>query len=144
MGCLIAITWVDDCRYFGTADLVAEYEKVLLENCKCTLEGVAKEFVSIQINHNVEGRTLELTQEDYWVKAVERFKEFLPLTGPKKRLVPLSPADERLLIDPSEEEMAEASHLPYTSLLGVCQYPSAYTRLEMRYFMSILSRFRTK
>ncbi len=64
--------------------------------------------------------------------------------GPKERLVPLSPADERLLVDPSEEEMAEASHLPYTSLLGVCQYPSAYTRLEMRYAMSILSRFRTK
>ncbi len=26
----------------------------------------------------------------------------------------------------------------------MCQYPSAYTRLEMRYAMSILSRFRTK
>ena len=143
-GYLIAITWVDDCRYFGTADLVAEYEKVLLENCKCTLEGVAKEFVSIQIRHDMEARTLELTQEDYWVKAVERFKEFLPRAGPKERLVPLSPADERLLVEPSEEEMAEASHLPYTSLLGVCQYQSAYTRLEMRYAMSILSRFRTK
>ncbi len=117
---------------------------MLLENCKCTLEGVAKEFVSIQIKHDVEGRTLELAQEDYWVKAVERFKEFLPHVGPKVRLVPLSPADERLLVEPSEEEMAEASHLPYTSLLGVCQYPSAYTRLEMRYAMSILSRFRTK
>ena len=75
---------------------------------------------------------------------MERFKEFLPRAGPKERLVPLSPADERLLVEPSGEEMAEASHLPYTSLLGVCQYPSAYTRLEMRYAMSILSRFRTK
>ena len=44
---LVAITWVNDCRYFGTNDLVAEYEKVLMENCKCTSEGVAKEFVSI-------------------------------------------------------------------------------------------------
>ena len=42
MGYLIAITWVDDCRYFGTADLVTEYEKVLLENCKCTLDEVAR------------------------------------------------------------------------------------------------------
>ena len=49
---LIVITWVDDCRYFGTAALVEEYERVLLENCKCTLEGVAKEFVSIQIKHD--------------------------------------------------------------------------------------------
>jgi hypothetical protein len=141
---LVAITWVDDCRYFGTDDLVAEYEKTLTENCKCTLEGVAKEFVSIQIHHNVEGKTLELTQEDYWVKAVERSKEFLPSDGPKQRQVPLSPADEKLLVEPSEEEAKEASHLPYPNLLGVCQYPSAYTRLEMRYAMSILSRFRTK
>jgi hypothetical protein len=66
---LVAITWVDDCRYFGTDDLVAEYEKVLTENCKCTLEGIAKEFVSIQIIHNIKERTMELTQEDYWVNA---------------------------------------------------------------------------
>ncbi len=52
-GYLVAITWVDDCRYFGTDDLVEEYEKVLVENCKCTLEGVAKEFVSIQIHHEL-------------------------------------------------------------------------------------------
>jgi hypothetical protein len=143
-GYLVAITLVDNCRYFGTDDLVGEYEKVLVENCKCTLEGVAKEFVSIQINHDVKGETLELTQEDYWVKAVERFKDFLPSSGPKQRIVPLSPADERLLQEPSEAEAREASHLPYPNLLGVCQYPSAYTRLEMRYAMSILSRFRTK
>jgi hypothetical protein len=79
---LVVITWMNDCRYFGTAALVEEYEKVLTENCKYTLEGVAKEFVSIQINHDVRGKTLELTQEDCWVKAVERFKEFLPNNGP--------------------------------------------------------------
>jgi hypothetical protein len=28
-GYLIAITWIDDCRYFGTTDLVEEYERVL-------------------------------------------------------------------------------------------------------------------
>ena len=58
--------------------------------------------------------------------------------------MPLSPADERLLIEPTEKEMEEAKALPYASLLGVCQYPSAYTRLEMRYAMSVLSRWRTK
>ncbi len=79
---LVVITWVDDCCYFGTTALVGEYEKVLTENCKCTLEGVAKEFVSIQINHDVCGKTLELTQEDYWVKAVERFKDSYLTMGP--------------------------------------------------------------
>jgi hypothetical protein len=87
---------------------------------------------------------LELTQEEYWEKAVERFKEFLPKEGPKDRKIPLSPADEKLLVEPTEQEMKEAEHLPYPNLLGVCQYPSAYTRLEMRFAMSVLSRHRTK
>ena len=41
-------------------------------------------------------------------------------------------------------EMKEAEHLPYASLLGVCQYPSSFTKLEMRYALSVLSRHRTK
>jgi hypothetical protein len=141
---LIVITWVDDCRFFGTKDLVDEYEKVISKNCKCTLEGTSKEFVSIQICHRVEEGVLELTQQDYWVNAVERFKKFLPSDGPKERKVPLSPADERLLVEPTEMEMKDAEHLPYASLLGVCQYPSSFTKLEMRYAMSVLSRHRTK
>jgi hypothetical protein len=141
---LIVITWVDDCRFFGTSDLVTEYERVISKNCKCTLEGVSREFVSIQINHKVNEGVLELTQEDYWVRAVERFKEFLPPNGPKERKVPLSPADEKLLVEPNEMEMKAAEHLPFASMLGVCQYPSSFTKLEMRYSMSVLSRHRTK
>jgi hypothetical protein len=85
---------------------------------------VSKEFVSIQIRHKVtqvDEDVLKLTQEDYWTKVVERFKEFLPPTGPKERKVPLSPADENLLIEPTETDMKEAEHLPFASLLGVCQ-----------------------
>ena len=33
---------------------------------------------------------------DYWVKAIERFKEYFGKDGPKVRLVPLSVADEKL------------------------------------------------
>jgi hypothetical protein len=53
MSYLVVITWVDDCRFFGTPDLVKEYEETITKNCKCTLEGVSKEFVSIEINHKV-------------------------------------------------------------------------------------------
>jgi hypothetical protein len=118
---LIAITWVDDVRYFGTQTLVKEYEKVISANCKCTLEGLSKEFVSIQIDHRVDAKILELKQEDYWVKAVDRFKEFLSKDGPKTRLVPLSAADEKLLVEPTDDEIAEAAHLPFPSVLGVVQ-----------------------
>jgi len=49
-----------------------------------------------------------------------------------------------LLTEPTEEEIKEAEHLPYPNLLGVVQYPSAFTKPEMRYSMSVLSRHRTK
>ena len=61
---LIVMTWVDDCRYFGTPNLVKQYEKTISENCKCTLGGEAKEFVSIQVSHDKVRGTIELTQED--------------------------------------------------------------------------------
>ena len=141
---IIVITWVDDCRYFGTSRLVSEYEEAIQLHCKCTLEGKSKEFVSIEINHDIGNGTLELTQCEYWIKAIARFAEYLPSTGPSDRKVPLSPSDEKLLVEPSEEDMKSASHLPYASLLGVCQYPSSFTRIETRYAMSVLSRHRTK
>jgi hypothetical protein len=141
---LIAITWVDDVRYFGTQRLVKEYEKIISANCKCTLEGISKEFVSIQMDHQVDAKILELKQEDYWVKAVERFKEFLGKDGPKTTLVPLSAANDKLLVEPTSEEIAEAAHLPFPLLLGVVQYPTCYTKLEMKFAMSVLSRWRTK
>jgi hypothetical protein len=141
---LIAITWVDDVRYFGTDRYVKEYEEAVQKNCKCTMEGDSKEFVSIEIQQDLASKTLELTQEKYWEKAVERFAEYLAKDGAKERRVPLSAADERLLTEPSEEEIKDAEHLPYPNLLGVVQYPSAFTKPEMRYAMSVLSRHRTK
>jgi hypothetical protein len=108
------------------------------------MEGESNEFVSIEIQQDLEAKTLELTQTTYWEKAVERFSEFLSKDGAKERRVPLSAADERLLTEPNEEEIKDAEHLPYPNLLGVVQYPSAFTKPEMRYAMSVLSRHRTK
>ena len=141
---LIAITWVDDVRYFGTERFVKEYEGNVEKNCKCTMEGDSKEFVSIEIKQDLKHKTVELTQSQYWEKAVERFKEFFPKGVVKERKVPLSPTDERTLAEPTEEEVKEAEHLPYPNLLGVVQYPSAFTKPEMRYSMSVLSRHRTR
>ena len=141
---LLVITWVDDCRYFGTTELVEEYEKAITDNCKCTMEGVSKEIVSIQLNQDINTHSFVLTQQNYWDKAVIRFKEFIGEKGPTICLIPLSPADEKLLVEPTAEEIKAAEHLPYPNLLEVVQYPSNYTKLEMKYAMSILSRHRTK
>jgi hypothetical protein len=66
--------------------------------------------------------------------------------GDKKILIAGStwPADEKLLVEPTASEIKEAEKLPYPNLLGVVQYPSNYTKLEMKYSMSVLSRHRTK
>ena len=74
---LLVITWVDDCRYFGTTELVEECEKAITDNCKCTIEGVSEEFVSIQLNQDINTHSFVLTQQNYWDKAVIRFKEIL-------------------------------------------------------------------
>ncbi len=42
-----------------------------------------------------------------------RFKEYLGGKGPKVRQVPLSPADEKHLVDPTAEEIKEAEMLRY-------------------------------
>jgi hypothetical protein len=141
---LIAITWVDDVRYFGTNKFVKEYEENVTKNCKCTMEGDSNEFVSIEIKQDLTLKTVELTQKIYWEKAVERFAEFLQTHRKKERRVPLSSADERLLTEPTDKEVKEAEHLPFPNLLGVVQYPSAFTKPEMRYAMSVLSRHRTR
>ena len=51
---------------------------------------------------------------------------------------------KKLLVEPTAAEIKAAEHLPYPNLLGVVQYPSNYTKLEMKYAISILSRHRTK
>jgi hypothetical protein len=63
--CLPSRGWVDDVRYFGTERLVKEYESTIAQHCKCTFEGESKEFVSIEIYHQVDEKILELKQADY-------------------------------------------------------------------------------
>jgi hypothetical protein len=92
----------------------------------------------------VKEGTLELTQPEYWEKAATRFKEYLSQSGPKVRATPMSIADYTFMVDATEEEVKAAAHLPFPQLLGVIQFPAAFTKLEMRFAVSTLSRFRGK
>ena len=53
-GYIFVLTFVDDVRYFGTDDLVKEYETEVQKHCKCTLEGESKEFISIQMKQDLK------------------------------------------------------------------------------------------
>jgi hypothetical protein len=139
---IIVITWTDDVRYFGTPNAVKNYESTVSREMKCTMEGKSTSFVSITIKQDLYQGTLELTQPEYWTKAVTRFKEYLPGGTPKARSTPLSPYDFAQLTEVTDEDVKEAENLPYPQLLGVIQFPAAFTKLEMRYAVSTLSRFR--
>jgi hypothetical protein len=52
--------------------------------------------------------------------------------------------DHVLLVEPTDDEVKEAAMLPFPQLLGVIQFPAAFTKLEMRFAVSTLSRFRGK
>ena len=140
-GHLFVLTFVDDVRYFGTDELVKEHEEEVQKHCKCKLEGESKEFISIKMKQDLKNGTTELTQPDYWEKSVERFKQCLG-RAPKERQTPLSVADYNLLKEATDEEVKEASHLPYPQLIGTMQCASAFTKLESRFAISTLSRFR--
>jgi hypothetical protein len=108
------------------------------------MEGKSTEFVSIDMSHDLQAGTLELTQPKYWVKAVDRFKEFLSKSGPRERATPMSVSDYPFMTEATNDEVKEAAHLPFPQLLGVIQFPAAFTKLEMRFAVSTLSRFRGK
>ena len=54
-------------------------------------------------------------------------------------------ADERILnLEVTDADFEEAKHLPHRELLGTVSYPAACVKLEMRYCVSVLGRFRGK
>ena len=82
------------------------------------------------------GLTL-LTQSKYWVLVCERFREYLK--PPFNVRTPLPERAEAR--EPSESEVKDAAHLPYRQLLGCMAFPSCHTKLEIRFAISLLSRF---
>ena len=80
----------------------------------------------------------------YWILAAEKFKHlFLSLY--KERRNPLSVSDERVMLESvSDEEFDEAKDLPFRELCGVCSYPAACCKLELRYAISVCGRHRSK
>jgi hypothetical protein len=85
--------------------MVAEYERIVKKEMKCTMEGLSTEFVSISMKHDLSAGTMELTQPKYWESAVERFKIYLADSGPKKRAIPMSVPDYTLMVGPSAESV---------------------------------------
>ena len=142
---LVIITWTDDVRYFGTENLRLQYEADIKKNLRVDFEGASNAFVSCDFKQDFVNKTLEVTQAPYWEKCVEKNKDLWPDGKPKHRGTPLSPADAAFLLEPvSVEEWEESKHLDFASILGQIQFPTVYTKLEMRFAISLISRQRAR
>ena len=137
VGYIFLISWVDDVRYFGTAEEVAWYRKESPNCMPITDEGESQEFVSLEIKQDLVAGTLEVTQSKYFLAAAKRFSKYL--VGKK---FPSTPLPESWKPEEgSDADRAEARGLPYRELIGVLAYPSTYVKLEIRLAISLLSRY---
>ena len=80
---------------------------------------------------------------------MEKNKDQWPDGKPVHRVIPLSPADAAFLLLPVSDEdfqqdFQKAKHLEFAQILGQIQFPSVYTKLEMRLAISMISRQRPK
>lgn len=141
---VIAYVYVDDCRYFGTDLAVKRYEEQIKKSLKVTFTGPSADFVGVKCKQDLKLGLFELTIPEYWLKAVNSFKQFFP-SGCKYRAVPISVADDKVMTEAvTDEEFAEAKNLPYRQLCGVVSYPAASVKIEMRYVVSVCGRYRAK
>jgi hypothetical protein len=134
---VVLVTWTDDLPYFGTSAMKKEFEMDIARELPVTFSPVCRDFVGIEVEQFVDRGVTFLTQKRYWELAAERFREYL-----KPSFCVRTPLPERLdLSEPTEEEKREAKDLPYRQLLGCMAFPSCHTKLEIRFAISILSRF---
>ena len=140
VGYVVAMAWTDDVRMFGTEAEVAQYKKDVRSRLKVTfVEAPVAEFVSIETHQCLKTNTTELKMPRYWEKAAIAFKEYAGAGGWKPRTVPLTPYDEKILLEkPTEEEILEAKHLPFPQIVGTMSYPASNCKFELRLAVSLL------
>ena len=138
-GYVIAISFVDDVRFFGTENENNEYKGLVSSKLKVKFdEPPISDFVSIETHQDIKLGITELKMPRYYDKATNFFKTFAP-KGFKNRSVPLTILDETILDTPAtEEEIKAAKHLPFLQAVGILSYPASNCKFEIRYAVSIL------
>jgi hypothetical protein len=142
---MICTIWTDDVRYFGTEEMLNEYEEELQKHIKVKLLGVPGEFVGVDFVQDLSLGTMELKAPKYWEAALAKLSKFFK-NGVKERHNPLSIYDEKIMLEEevSDEEMEDAINLPYREVCGIISYPASCTKLEMRYAVSICGKHRSR
>ena len=108
-------------------------------------EGASTSFVSCDFKQDFNAKTLEVTQAKYWEKCVEKNKGLWTDGKVPRRAIPLSPSDAAFLLLPvTDDDFQDAKDLEFPQLLGQIQFPTVYTKMEMRFAISLISRQRSR
>jgi hypothetical protein len=133
--CLLA--WVDDLPSFATDRMWEWYKRSMSDVFPMEYFDPLKEFVSIEVSQDLDRGITELKQPKYWSALRVRFGKYLPDKFNVKVPIP----ENTKTMPGTEAEHKLAAHLPYPELVGAIAYPAAHTKLELRYAISILSRY---
>ena len=134
---IVLLSWVDDLPTFSTDRMYRWYTEKMSVELPMEFFDPLKEFVSIEVSQDLDKGITELNQPKYWEALRVRFRKYLPEKSNVK--IPLPEGTVTKKGTASEHE--EAAHLPYAELVGAVAYPAAHTKLELRYAVSVLSRF---
>jgi hypothetical protein len=125
---MICSIWTDDVRYFGTTEMLDEYESELQKHIKVKLLGVPGEFVGVDFKHDLSLGIMELKAPKYWEAALVKIEKHFR-NGVKERHNPLSIYDEKVMLEEEirDEEVREAADLPYREVCGIISYAASCT-----------------
>lgn len=103
--------------------------------------GPAQRILGIRIFRDRSKRQIFLSQKDYLLKVLERFKvsNVKPSSIPLGGHLDLTKAKEPL----TKEEEVKMRSIPYDAAVGLVMYAMICTRLDLAFAMSVLSRFKS-
>ena len=130
--------------------LITSKDKSLIDKLKSQLSdefemkdlGAAKKILGMEIHRDQKAGKLYLSQRKYLEKVLGRFN----MDNCKSVSNPLA-AHFKLSVEccpKSEEEIERTSHIPYSSSVGSLMYAMVYTRPDLDYAVSMVSRYMHK
>jgi hypothetical protein len=133
---VIVMVHVDDMTIMSPSrDLVDEFKSQLAEKFEIEDNGPISSFLGLKVTRNRTARTLELSQKTYIESLV---KEFLHGERVNSKATPLEP-NQRL--EPNQDPIDEKFRTEYQQLVESLMWLAMRTRLDIAYYVSILSRF---
>ena len=103
-----------------------------------TFEPVCEDFVSIEINQDLERGLKYMVHSKYCLAMGEKYREYI--AGRRVLKVPMKIVVEKALLGlkPTEEAHAEVANFPYRELIGTIAFPTNHTKIECKCAVAVV------